>query len=397
MSNFYKMFPPLFNNTVIVRSWQDLQDLQEDAIYYIDGIIDMKGNQMTLPSGSGKVQFFGFSANIAGIIDSTDNYTMFNGGGQLFVNGIKFTTSGANSKVFDVTGQDAFNAIEFINTNFEDCTSLGEINAYRQGLFENVAIFGSSDGLTLSGVWGGGFRVITTIVRTFDQSNTGGKVFQAGTGLQFSSRFASDANIQVNGTSVAYSFTESNFVNDQDFQLLGGEISGTGTYVEGITVASTKSLWNSVGIDVTFPGAKMVVSSQATTTIPSSGTKVKIAGTFTYSNAIWFDTSIQNRMELLSTFSGSYRALGSLSLTSGNNRQIAIWLRTFNNSDVLQYEKAFEITTNGVGRAENVSIVDTIDLEEGYYVELWVSNETNSDNVTLLDNSNFFIEERKTV
>lgn len=397
MSDFYKTFPPLFNNTVIVRSWQDLQDLQDGMVYYIDGLIDMQGNSLVLPSGSGQVQFYGFSANSTGLYDSTDNYTMITGEGQFIANGLKFTTSGNNSKVIDIQAGNSFNACEFTNVNFEDCTSIGEICAYRQGLMLNCAFFGCADGLTFSGAWGGGFKVSDFIVRTFDVGDTGGTVFKAGTGLVFDSRFASDANIQVNGSSTAYSFAPTNFTNDQDFQLIGGELSGTGNYISGIDVTSVKSLWNSVGISATFPGAKMELTSESTTTVSASSTKYKLAGTFTYSDEIWVNTSTQNRFVYIGSASINFRVIGSLSLSSGNNKQLKAGYRVFNSSDVLQSEKFFSITSNGNGRAESVAIIDTVTLNENDYVELWASNESDTSNITLLLGSNLLIEQRKSI
>ena len=59
--------------------------------------------------------------------------------------------------------QQVLNAFEFTRVNYINCTSLGDIYDYRQGLESGTGRFGGSPSLTLHGVWVGGYRITTSV------------------------------------------------------------------------------------------------------------------------------------------------------------------------------------------------------------------------------------------
>lgn len=385
-------------NTVLpIRDQSALHgNLRSDIIYKIDGSIIMQGS-INIPDNGLFIE--GSDANLDSL-DCAGAFPLFVGGGNLFIRNCKLSASQTGASVFNITAADPFYGCEMTNVNFENCKALGTITDYRQGLWFNVALFGCDDGLTLAGTWGGGFRIETTIIRTFDVQNNGGIVLKGATGATFGSRIVSNANIQVNGTSTAYMFTEEMFNNDQSFQLVGGELSGTGTYVDGIDVTSTKCRWASVGIPQTAPGGKMTLTTPATTSISAANTPEKLNGTTVLSDAIWVDDDggQNNRVKWLNDFSGNVRVYGVISLTSTNNRQIGVILKVFNDIGVEQESFAFPaITTNGNGRAENITIAQFFTLNKNWYIEIWAENQSNNSNITLEINSVLLLEQRKAV
>lgn len=389
-------YPSDFNlQTVIpIKDQSSLEgNLRSDVIYHIDA--GLKLNQsIQVPDGGLFIE--GSDANLSGL-DCAGAFPLFTGGGNLFVRNCKLGASATGSSVFDLTATDSNNGCEMTTVNFEQCKSLGMISGYRQGLWLNVALFNCDDGLTLAGTWGGGFRVDTVICRLFDTGNAGGILLRGATGATFGTRIVSNANIEVNGNSTAYHFTPAMFASDKEFQLLGGELSGTGTYVTGIDVTSTKALWDSRGIPLSAPGGKLSLTTQASTAITATDTPVKVAGTTTLSDAIWVDTdSTDNRLRWLSEFEGDVRILGVLSFTSGNNNQLGVVLKVYNDADVEQESITFPpVTTNGTGRAESITIAQYLTLQQNWYIEIWVENQSATQDITLESNSILLIEQRK--
>lgn len=389
-------------SVTVIRSVDDFPvSLDSSTLYLIDDMadgIDLGARQL---ESTGDIYIRGESNNTGGLKSSQDNYSMFVGGANIFLDRLRIQVSGAGSKVFDSLDLSGSNAVECTTVNFENCNSLGVLTNYRQGLWQNVAVFNCADGLTLAGNWAGGFAIFTAIVRGFDASNSGNSLLKADALATFGSRVISDANIEVNGSSSAYSFTASNFTEDQQFQLLGGQLQGTGTYVDGIGVDSTRAVFNSKGLPKTSPGGKMAFTASATTAIPSSNTPVKLEGTTALSENIWFDMPQSNRLRWLSEIDAEVQLLGFFALTGGNNDQLALQVRLFNELDVLQNTFTYPSATANGGllntRAENVSIGEYFGISKDWYVEIWVENQSDSSDVSVVLDSKVLIKQRTSI
>ncbi|MDC1227291.1 hypothetical protein N8013_06545, partial [Algibacter sp.] len=138
--------------------------------YFLDGIIDLGTTQITVPTTG--LTIAGLSFDISGLISSENNYAMFVsetpaiGSGNLLGADFFISVTGAGSKVYELYDATGFNAFEFARINYIDCSSLGDIYDYRQGLEEGTGRFGGSPSLTLHGLWRGGYRITTSIVRS---------------------------------------------------------------------------------------------------------------------------------------------------------------------------------------------------------------------------------------
>ena len=129
--------------------------------YFIDGIVDLGTTQITVPPTG--ITLKGYSFDISGLTSSEDNYTMFIsesiaiGSGNVLGSDYLVSVTGAASKVYELYDATGFNAFEFQRVNYNDCTSLGDIYDYRQGLEDGTGRFGGSPSLTLHGLWRGWF------------------------------------------------------------------------------------------------------------------------------------------------------------------------------------------------------------------------------------------------
>lgn len=222
---------------IVVRSKEDLvnQTLSSDLNYILDGVIELLPTEsIIVPVGGLSISGYGF--DVSAIKATSANSTIFTspvgGCGNLFIQNLSFEASGGNSKVFNLTNAGAptggADAIELNVVNFDGCDSLGELINFRQGLWDNIGVFGCKDGLTLSGVWSGGFRSDLVIVRNFGISGTASVLFKKGAGLLFKSRFLTDVNADFKLSGQLLDFETSNFDKPKLLQIKGAQVSRGG-------------------------------------------------------------------------------------------------------------------------------------------------------------------------
>ena len=192
------------------------------AEYFLDGIIDLGTTQITVPIGG--IEIKGYSFNGSGLVSTADNYTMFIseseaiGSGDILGVDFYIEVSGTNSKVYEVYDANGFHAIEMNRVNYNNCTSLGDIHNYRQGLELGTGRFGGSPSLTLHGTWIGGFRISTSITRSMSDTTTA-PLFCAGTAFVMNSRFLTDMNVDLGTLQPFLDFAPANFPNAKTLQL----------------------------------------------------------------------------------------------------------------------------------------------------------------------------------
>src|SRR5690606_32471570 len=121
-----------------------------------------------------------------------------------------------------------------------------ELTNFRQGLWNNIGVFGVKDGLTFSGVWSGGFRSDLTIVRNFGITDTESVLFKEGTDLLFKSRFWSDLNADFKNAGLISNFVSSNFNGSKLYQLKGAQISKSGVIDDSVNYTDTITAFDSV-------------------------------------------------------------------------------------------------------------------------------------------------------
>ena len=197
---------------------------------WIDGIIDFTGTGLSIEVPVGGLNLAGWSFDVSKLICSDPNYTLFTspggGSGNLLGKDYAIEVTGANSEVYDLTAATGLDAFEFARINYNDCTSLGTITDYRQGLEVGTGRFGGTPELTLAGTWLGGFFIDTSIVRSLVDGAY--SLFKAGAGFVMNSRFRSNQNIDLNSTVSFFDFAPSNFVSPSTVQLDGCIVTRNG-------------------------------------------------------------------------------------------------------------------------------------------------------------------------
>ena len=395
-----------YDTTVFVKQASDFGTIDSTKIYVVDGIIDMGTISIEIPVGG--INIKGLDFNVSQLVSSEDNYTMFTspvgGSGSLNVSGVAFETSGTNSQVFNVVGNTGFEAIEFTSTNFNNCTSLGTIDTYRQGLEINTGRFGGTPSLTLAGTWIGGYFIDTSIVRGITDGSYA--LYQAGTGFSMGSRFRSNQNLDLNNTVAFIDFSPSNFVNPSTLQLdgcivtRGSIIDASDTTIHpNISPMDLASAWKqNVGVGNTFVGGNLTISTEVETTINTTGVFEDLAGTWTTAGLEHFDSPTQGQLRHLGNSPREFRIYINAAIDGGANDEIDLKVVVWDNSasTFIDYKTQRRVINNFQGGRDVAffTFQDNIFLDQNDYVKLQVANSSDTTNVTAELNSEFTVEPR---
>ena len=395
----------LSSTTIVVTDASQLSGtLDSSKIYLVDGEVDMGGTTITVPSGGLTIKGLGIDAS--GLVSSNASYTMFNGGGNLFLNDLYFDVSGTGSQVFDLVGVSNFEAIEIVRVNFNNCTSLGEIDGYRQGLEDGTGRFGGTPALTFSGAWAGGYAIRTSIVRILSAGMTGA-LFKEGTTFTMGSRFFSDANVDLPASAAFCDFQASNFTADSLFQLRGMIITRNGVRDASdsnitpnlVNTELESSFRDNQGIPNTHEGGELVMSTQAATTIGATSTFVTVAGTWSSNSLEHFDSPSNGQLRNLGADPREFWCTCMLSVEGATaNDDIQARVRVFDSSAStwINYPASFGQVGNFTGGRDVVQlhIQRAITMDQNDYAELQVANVTSTANLTVEDGSFFIIQRR---
>ncbi len=377
--------------------------------YFLDGIIDLGTTQITVPIGG--MTIIGLSFDLSGLISSEDNYTMFVsetpliGSGNLLGADYYISVTGAGSKVYELYDATGFNAFEFTRLNYIDCSSLGDIYDYRQGLELGTGRFGGSPSLTLHGLWRGGYRITTSIVRSLSGTMTA-PLFKEGTLFQMNSRFLTDINCDLPTLAPFCDFQVANFPNPSTVQVKGAIFSRDGSFnandtniFSNLDRGDLPCDWkNNIGISNTFVGGELQNDTDTTTTITVQNEFEDLAGN-------WLTDGLEH---CDSPSSGVIRHLGI------NPKEFTVsWSFVMSGKRNDNYEIALLRLNGGVGIPDvlttQVRVINNLQggRDVGYWVgkkniilnqddQLFfqVANLSDTDNIVLETDSNWFLEER---
>jgi len=280
--------------------------------YFIDGKIDTGSTSIIVPPTG--LSLRGYNFEVSGLFSTEDNYTMFVseseiiGSGNFIGQDYNISVTGSSSKVYDLYDATGFNAFEFSRINYTDCTSLGDIYDYRQGLETGTGRFGGSPSLTLHGNWLGGFRISTSIVRSMSDTTTE-PLFKAGTGFVMNSRFLTDMNVDLGTLQPFLDFAPVNFPNPSSLELVGVLMTRDGlvdpqdtNLTPNIDATSLSCSWvGNNGIQNTFVGGKAVITTEVETIISGSGVSTPLLGTQSTIDLQHFDSPVNGQLRFLGT------------------------------------------------------------------------------------------------
>ena len=294
--------------------------------YFLDGEIVLSA-PIVVPSTG--ITIKGYSFDISALMNFSPNFTMFTspvgGSGNILLEDLYILVNGADSQVFDVTDATGFNAWEFNKINYIACTSLGEINNYRQGLESGTGRFSGSPYLTLSGNMLGGARITTSITRSMDDTATG-SLFSMPVGSSMSGRFITDMNVDLGTNSSFIDFSPNQFTNDESCIFKGAFITRDGVVnsadtniTPNIAADDVQCLWSdNTGLPNTYKNARMKVNTEVETVVSAVDTYYPLEGTYALSSASHFDSPSNGVIRCLSG-SGVYNISGNFNIVGQQN------------------------------------------------------------------------------
>ena len=395
-------------NRIIVKEAADLAGtLDSTKEYFLDGVIDMGTQSITVPSGG--LNLSGYNFDVSKLTSSAPGYTMFvsdaGGSGNILGKDYGIEVTGASSQVYSLTSATGFDAFEFARINYNNCTSLGTISGYRQGLETGTGRFGGTPTLTLAGTWVGGYFIDTSIVRSLDAS-MGGALFQAGAGFSMASRFRSNQNVDL-PASVAYlDFSASHFPNPSTLQLTDMILSRNGVFnaddsnlTPNIGSAELPCAWsNNIGLNNTFEGGELGVTVETTTVISVTNTYYDLDGTWTSNDLQHFDSPANGQLRHLGNSPREFSVISSLVVdgTTGDDIRIRVYRWDDSASSfVEEFSQVREVNALVGGRdVAFFTILTNVKMDQNDYIKLQVRNETGTGNVTAELDSFVRVEER---
>ena len=372
--------------------------------YFLDGVIDMGATQIEVPSGG--INIKGYDFNVSGLTSSENSYTMFTGAtaGDVIFSDFKIEVDGTSSKVLDLTNGSGFNAFEIARINFNNCTSLGELNGYRQGLETGTGRFGGTPNLILSGTWTGGYFTETSIIRGLTDGVY--SIYEEGTSFTMASRFRTNQNVDLPANASFIDFRNTNFSNPSTVQIHDAIVSRNGVFdsVDANIIPNlakgdlASSFVGNKGIANTFEGGTSSITTEVETTISTVSTFVDLAGTYTASSLEHFDAPDNGRLRHLGDTPIEYKVTFYGIIDGGPNDEIELKIVVWDNSAsvFVDYKSTIRVINNLQGGRDVAffNFADTVTLNENDYVKIQVANITDSTNVTAELDTEFTIEQR---
>lgn len=382
--------------------------IDSTKVYFIDGIIDLGTTQVTVPTTGMTIK--GHSFDISKLTSSEDNYTMFVsesiaiGSGNLLGADYAVEVTGAGSKVYELYDATGFNAFEFVRINYNDCTSLGDLYDYRQGLEDGTGRFGGSPSLTLHGLWRGGYRITTSIVRSLAGTGTA-PLFKEGTLFQMNSRFLTDINCDLPSLAPFCDFAPANFPNPSTVQLKGAIFSRDGAFdatdtniFPNLNPGDLQCDWdNNVGVGNTFIGGRINCDAEAATSIATAGEAVDLNGTFGAVDLQHFDSPASGRLRHTGINPKEFTVNFDFVIDAGNNEEVEVFLIKIDALASVTVEYAQLRVINNLQGGRNVSYFTgqvPVTLSQNDLLFWQVANVNNTTNVTLEQDSAWSVSER---
>lgn len=393
-------------NRITVEQASDLSGvLDSTKEYFIDGVVDMGSQAIEVPVGG--LNLSGYNFDTSKLISSAAAYTMFTspvgGSGNILGKDYAIEVTGAGSQVYDVKSSTGAQAFEFARINYNNCSSLGEITGYRQGLESGTGRFGGAPELTLSGSWAGGYFIDTSIVRFLTDGAY--SLFKAGTGFTMASRFRSNMNLDLPASASFFDFAPVNFINPSTLQIEGAIVTRDGLFNAtdaniSPNIGETNLVCNwtgNNGMPNTFEGGTITNTAEIATNIVTQNVAVDLNGTFAAGDLQHFDSPANGRLRHLGSTPRYFSVYFDFVLDGKDNDNYEIFLMKIDSLANVTVEYQQVRTINNLQGGRDVGyfsgVADVI-LNKNDLVFWQVANLLDADNCTLEIGSQWRVKAR---
>jgi hypothetical protein len=266
-------------------------------------------------------------------------------------------------------------AIDWFGVNFTDCATVGIIKSYSNFIMSDCALLSSAN-MTFDGTIG-----------TVGFSNCLFSGIAGQTTLNFPSTLTITRRIRaIYSSFIAFGGATAIFVSPsvviptEAYILDTINFSGGATYTGGLDYTSNKSLFsNCNGIVNSSAIAQMHFNNNATATVVGgANTFVKITGVTIPNEINQKFNHDNNRLTYTGGINRSFKVSAVCSVSANNGQLVTVRVAK-NNTTLTDSESQATISANG--RFENLKCQTIIEMTNGDFVELFLSNSANT-NVT---------------
>lgn len=380
--------------------------LDSTIAYFVTEHVNLSGLGVQIVPPATGLYLFGNNFDLSQLTSSDAAYTMFASGasGSVYMDSIGIEVSGVGSKVYDLTGNTGNEAFELSMVNYNNCTSLGTVAGFRQGLETGTGRFGGTPELTLAGTWSGGFFIDTSIVRGLTAGSF--SLFRAGAAFSMASRFRSNQNIDLPAGASFFDFSPVNFPKASTVQMDGCLVTRDGVsdasdplLTPNMLPSDLPARWkDNVGLSNTFIGGRVRTTVEIETTINTVDTYEVLAGTFVASDLQHFDSPANGQLRFIGDSPREYEIAINIPLDGSAGDLTTIQVEQWDNSAAGFFEVGSlmrEINSFAGGRniafynIQGLALMDTND-----FLRMRVKNLSGDDNVTAELDSYMIVKER---
>ena len=277
-------------------------------------------------------------------------------------------------------------ALDWYAVNFTNCVSCGTVKSYTNFVMESSSFLNSGD-LTFDGT----FATIAFETTLFENRATKTSIILPAT-LTITRRFRIiySSFVTLSGeTGINASLSAT--IPNEGYILDSINFAGGGTYLTGIPTTDNKSrIENCRGVNNSANIAQYYFTGNTSeTTISIVGTFYKIAGTTSAGSFFEkFDLTTTNRAVYEGVLQGFYRVTVVAAISGGANKLVAMRIAK---NGVTTIQSNSVSTTNAGGKAENLVCQDVVSLETGNYIEVFITNNTDT-SALIAEDINVIIE-----
>ena len=383
----WRKFKQPYQKLKIIETPEDFGELSNGVYtltnefsYFVVNKIDLNGNRLVC---NGVVSIFGTSPETCQITSTglSSAQALLTSTRTISLHFIGLTSS--NILSLDATNSPTTdNSLDWSYVNFYNATvKIGLIKNYNNCILNTIGFLNSGN-LEFDGTFG----TIGIVDSLFENapSLTSVKILSSATiTRRFRVRYSSFIS---EPGETALDVSDDASVLSEGYILDTCNFSGGGTYITGVLSASNKARFEgNRGITNSGNIAQYYWQNNVTVTqIFDSETFYKISGLSISGDYVEkFDvTTYNNKAIYEGALIGFYKVSVVASMSSGNN--LVLGLAIAKNGEI-STSSISSSTTSGNGKSENIVSHDVVELDVDDYIEVFVSNNTNTNDITVQD------------
>jgi hypothetical protein len=368
-------------NVVYIDKKEDLPSAISNVItleaktYIFTSSVDLLGDRLVAIEGTAILGLATDSCKISstGLTGSpliTSNYTL----------SIRHITLEAETPFNLDASANADQILSWFEVHLENCTNSGVIKSYSSFIGDSINVLNSA-GISFDG----SINTIGFIKSYFDIPL--GKVgvnFESSLILSLRSGLSYTAfNIASTGTAIKINAGAT--IPNEGFLLDNCNFSGSGVYLDGISSSDIESRFrDNRGIANSISAGQYYMNGNTTpTTIASSGTYTKILGSTSAGSIVQrFDVSTSNKAIYTGSLTDNFIVHVVLTFTGTNNDDLSFKIAK---NGVEIDSSQLSRTVVGTGNYASVALQDIVELSTNDYIEVFATNDTNTNNIIIKD------------